>query len=119
MLNIEKATETVDIKVLVQFVQKGGSVYQGDFMGEFRRLPQERIDDLLDNETPNSEIVDEILVGVTGIGRADGSALPADEAMGWVKKTPECVNAAVVAFFRTMRPERYDEKTSKRRRGRG
>lgn len=114
-------TTTVELKVMVQFAKKGGGLYQGDFLGEFRRLPQDRVDVLCDEDESyrNSEVLDEILVGVSGIGRADGTELPADEAMAWVKKTPECVNAAVTAFFRTMRPERYNEKTRRRQRGRG
>ena len=41
------------------------------------------------------------------------------EQLAWVKQQPECVNAAVVAFFRRMRPARYDAKTSKKQRSRG
>lgn len=111
---------TMQIKVLVQFQKSGGSVYQGDFMGEFKRVNQERIDEFLDEEQGwrNSEVLDEILVGVSGITR-NGTELPPDEQLAWVRQTPECVNAAVTAFFRTTRPERYNERTSKKRRGRG
>lgn len=122
-LIIEKAEEggTVDIKVLVQFKGKGASVYQGDFLGTFKRLPQDRLDTLMDPDENfrNSEVLDEVLVSVSGIGHADGTELPADEQLAWVRKTPECVGAAVVAFFKELRPARYDEKTSSKRRGRG
>lgn len=121
-LDIEKidSAPTVDIKVMVQFKGKGTAVTQGDFMGTFNRLPQERIDELMDADEGyrNSEVLDEILIGVSGIGRA-GVELPADEQLAWVKKTPECVGAAVAAFFKELRPARYDEKTSRKRRGRG
>jgi hypothetical protein len=122
MLQIEKiaAAPTVDIKVLVQFQGEAGTVVQGDFMGKFRRLPQARIDELMDPDENfrNSEVLDEVLVSVSGIGKG-GEELPADEQLAWVKATPECVGAAVAAFFRTLRPARYDEKTSKSRRSRG
>lgn len=107
---------TVEITVMVQFMD--GTL--GDFKGTFQRLDQDRIDELLDPEEnfSNSEIVDEVLVGVSGI-TTNGAELPADEQLAWVKKTPECVSAAVAAFFKKLRPERYAEKTSKRRRSRG
>jgi hypothetical protein len=117
----KKDTEaTVGIKVLVQFQQSGGTVYQGDFVGEFKRVDQARIDDFLDEEQGwrNSDVLDEILVGVSGITRG-GVEMPPDEQLKWVRQTPECVNAAVTAFFRITRPERYNERTSKKRRGRG
>lgn len=116
----QEADATVDIKVLVQFQKSGGSVYQGDFVGQFKRVTQDRVDDFLDDEQGwrNSDVLDEILVGVSGITRG-GVEMPPDEQLSWVRQTPECVNAAVTSFFRTMRPERYNEKTSKKRRGRG
>jgi hypothetical protein len=121
-LIIETAEEggTVDIKVLVQFKGKGNSVYQGDFMGTFKRLPQERLDELMDPDENyrNSEVLDEVLVSVSGIGSTAGELTP-DEQLAWVKRTPECVGAAVTAFFKELRPARYVEKTSKQRRGRG
>ena len=109
------ASATVEIPVLVRFMN--GT--EGEFTGVFKRLAQERIDALADPEAEyrNSEIIDEVLVGVRGIAENDPSQeLPADEQLAWVKQQPECVNAAVVAFFRRMRPARYDEKTSKKRR---
>lgn len=122
MLQIEKVTDqpTVGIKVLVQFKGAGNTVTQGEFMGTFKRVDQDRIDEMLDPEAnyKNSEIVEEVLVGVSGIGRGD-TELPADEQLAWVKKTPECVAASVAAFFKELRPARYDEKTSKSRRSRG
>jgi hypothetical protein len=120
MLEIEKAAEAVDIKVLVQFAQKGGTVYQGEFTGEFRRITQERIDELLDpdGDYTVSDVVDEVLVGARGIGKG-GTEMPPDEALAWVKQQPECISAAYAAFFKAMRPERYNEKTSRRARKRG
>lgn len=114
----EKAipTPTVEIPVLVEFMDG----YQGDFKGTFNRVSQERLDALLEPDAnyQNSELLDELLVGVSGISDGTGE-LPADEQLTWVKATPECVNAAVTAFFTRMRPARYDGKTSKSRRSRG
>lgn len=117
-INREKqgAAPTVEITVLVEFMDKT----QGDFKGTFKRLNQERIDELADPEAgySNSELVNEILVGVSGISDGD-KELPADEQLAWVKQQPECVSATVAAFFKRMRPARYDEKTSKKRRSHG
>lgn len=119
-LNINRVAATIAIAVLVQFRNADGSTYQGDFKGTFNRLPNKEIDDMLDAEPPmlNSEIVEKVLVGAEGI--SDGEKpMPPDEALAWVKRSPECVNAAVAAFFKELRPERYNEKTSGRRSRRG
>ncbi len=65
-INTGKVADAIEIKVLVQFTQKDGAVYQGDFMGEFKRLAQDRIDVLLDEDEKykNSEVLEEILQGV-------------------------------------------------------
>lgn len=120
MFDTEKVKDRLVIAVLVQFATDTAAIVQGEFKGEFKRLPQERIDHLLDSEENYrvSEVIDEILVGVSGIGKG-GTEMPAAEQLEWVKATPECVQAAYTAFFRAMRPERYNEKTSRRARGRG
>lgn len=117
MLNIDKISDVLEIAVLVQFAQGNGTVLQGEFKGVFKRLPTEEVDAMMDAEPAllNSEVVDKVLVGVKGIGK-DGAELPGEEQLAWVKKTPECVNAAVAAFFKSMRPERYSEKTSRKQR---
>lgn len=121
-LQREKITSnpTLGLSVLVQFQNADGTVTQGDFKGTFKRVPQAKIDEMADPTAPwtNSEVLDEVLVGVSGI--SDGATeLPADEQLAWVKQTPECVNASVAAFFKAMRAERYVEKTSSGRRSRG
>lgn len=120
-LIVQKASSTIGLTVLVAFIQPDGTSYQGDFRAEVKRLPTEEVDAMIDADPPllNSEIVDRVLVSVSKIGNEDGSELPPDEQLRWVKSSPECVNATVAAFFRTMRPDRYDGKTSKRSRGRG
>lgn len=119
-LDFSRIAETLTITVLVQFVNENGSITQGDFKGVFRRLPVEEVDDMIDAEPPmlNSEIVDRTLISVSGCGR-NGVELPPEEQLALVKRTPECVNAVVAAFFKVLRPERYNEKTSGRRSKRG
>jgi hypothetical protein len=117
-IQVNKIPLTLAIEVLVQFKAEGNTTVQGSYTGTFKRLPQAEIDALIDSDTPNSEVLDQVLVGVTGVGDENGELSP-DEQLAWVKKTPECVGAGVVAFFRELRPARYDEKTSKTRRGRG
>lgn len=117
-IRIDNITPTLTIEVLVEFHTDRNTTVQGSYIGTFKRLPQEEIDALIDSDTPNSELLDQVLVGVSGVGGADGE-LPADEQLAWVKKTPECVSAGAAAFFRKLRPARYDESTSKKRRGRG
>lgn len=121
-LQREKITSnpTMSLPVLVQFTNGDGSVVQGDFLGKFKRVSQDRIDEMLDPDAAitNSELVEEVLVGVSGIGE-NGTELPADEQLAWVKQTPECVSAAAAAFFKVMRAARYDERTSTKQRSRG
>lgn len=116
----EKTTKnpTAELTVKVDFMD--GS--KGDFKGTFKRVSQDRLNELLDPEAnfQNGELVDEFLVGVSGITESEGGPeLPADEQLAFVKQTPECVNASVVAFFAAMRPASYDAKTSRSRRSRG
>lgn len=116
MFDISKVEDTVEIKVLVQFATSRGTTLQGDFIGVFKRLPSSEIDELIDGDLLPSETAERILTGAKGLANADGKELPSDEALAWVLKTPECVNASIAAFFKAMRPERYNEKTSRKRR---
>src|SRR5688500_8600029 len=98
-IDIEKVASqpTVKIPVLVEFMD--GT--QGEFQGTYKRIDQEQVDKLLDPDEgfSNSAVLDEVLVGVSGIGKGD-QELPADEQLAWVRRTPECVSAAVAAFFK-------------------
>lgn len=114
----DDSTETFEKEVLVQFAQKDGTVKQGSFKAEYLRLKQSEIDDLDDN-TPNSTLLDQVLKGVSGISRKGGVSMTPEEQHAFVLDSPECVNAAALVFFKATRPERYDEKTSKTRRSRG
>ncbi len=112
---------TIKLPVLVQFHQANGSVYQGEFTGEFKRLSQDQINNYLDDEEAYqvAEVISDILVGASNIAATDGSDMPADEALAWAQQSPECVGAAYAAFFKAMRPERYNEKTSQKSRKAG
>lgn len=122
MLDLTETTglKTVDIKVLVSFHVGLGVIKQGDFVGVFKRVPQSKVQEMIDDEWTNSEVLDEVLVGAKGVGKKDDTGkvveLPDAEQLLWVKDTPECVNAAVAAFFQTTRADRYDAKTSRKRR---
>lgn len=104
-------------KVPVRFKTEKPGVYRdGEFIAVFKRLPQSEVDQMQDNNLPFSEVLDEVLEKVEGIGISESEEMPADQAMEWVKTTPECVNAAATVFFQSMRPERALAKTSSKRR---
>ncbi len=114
-INVGKVDSTIQLDVLVQFQNANGTATEGSYKGTFRRPSQEQMDQLLDpeQETRNGAVIDQYLVGVTGIGNAEGE-FPPDDQLAWVKASPECVNAGVAAFLRAFRPARYEGKTSKR-----
>jgi len=120
-INIEQYEESVEIEVLVSFGTTRGTKVQGSFFGKFKRPTQDELTDLLDpeNDYSNGELLDKYLESVRGIGKGGNQELDAAEQLAWVKKSPECVAAGAVAFLKAFRPERYDEKTSRRQRSRG
>lgn len=119
MFSAEKlaAANTIEIKVLVRVWQADGTAYDGDFIGVFKKPTQDQIDEMIEEGWKNSDILDEYLIGVKGIGRSATEPMPEEEALALVRKTPECVSAACVAFFQKFAPERYNAKTSRKRRG--
>lgn len=129
MLYLNDASDTFKVKVLVQFSQPDGSIKQGDFMATFSRTDPEKVQQMIDDSVPNIDMlfgyegetkkVDGVLLSVEGIGRTPSDPLQPAEALAFVKKTPECVNACAFAFLKATRPERYIEETSKKRRSRG
>lgn len=120
MLIIQDVTDTFRKEVLVQFDQPNGTVKQGSFTAEYLRIPQAEIDELMDDESlSNSALCERVLRGASDIGRTPTELLSPEEALAFVMKTPECVNAAAHVFFRSTRPERYNEKTSRMQRKRG
>lgn len=130
MLDMNDVADSFKVPVLVQFAQPNGTLRQGEFKARFRREDPEKLQKLIDDGVANIDLLfgfkDEgsepfigVLLEVEGIGRSATDPAPPAEAMAWVKKTPECVNAACFAFFKATRPERYTEETSKKRRSRG
>ncbi len=118
MFDLNRIKSTIAVAVLVQFTQDDGSKLLGEFKAHFKRIEQSEIDAMIDDNTPNTEVLDRVLESVSGIG-INGQELPAEEQLAWVKRTPECVGAAVAAFFQQFRPDRQNEKTSAKRRSRG
>lgn len=120
MLNPDDISKTFEKEVLVQFDQVGGTVKQGSFMAEFFRLESSVIDELYDlDDLRNSEVFDKAVKRVWNVGRSKAEELGPEESMALVRRTPECLSAAVTVFFRSTRPERYNEKTSRSQRKRG
>lgn len=115
-INIGKVDDKIQLEVLVQFQNGNGTATEGSYKGTFKRPTQEEMDSMLDpdNGVRNGETIDNHLIAVSGIANPDGSELPAEEQLQWVKNSPECVNAGVAAFLRAFRPARYDGKISKR-----
>lgn len=131
MLNLNDKPDTFEVKVLVQFAQPNGTVKQGDFTATFRRekrsIVQEAVDDGLDNgallfdgwtDRKGAEY-NGVMIAAGDIGSSPTELLPADQALAFVRDSAECTNAAVVAFFKATRAERYIEGTSKKRSARG
>ncbi|HET8555279.1 MAG TPA: hypothetical protein VFL78_10670 [Rhodanobacteraceae bacterium] len=121
MIEIETSSESFDRTVTVQFAQPNGTMRQGDFKATFKRASQELVDEMAGDEWKNSEVLGEVLLGVSGIGRKNPETgkteeLPPDEQLAWVRNSPECVNAAVSSFFAATLPANGGSKTSKKRR---
>lgn len=119
MLTIDTQEETFTRNVKVRFATNTPSAFrEGDFKATFKRISKDRLDELLDPEAgfTQTEVLDEILVGVSGIGRTPTEELPPEEQMIFVRGSVECCNAAFRDFFAAMRQDSGDEKTSKKRR---
>lgn len=112
------ASPTVELRCDVKFMD--GS--EGDFKGTFERITQDEVDLMTGQRAPlndpegepriwsNSEVVDRVLKGVSGISDG-GQELPPEEQLAWVKATPECVTAAVSSFFKAMQRAKRAGKT--------
>lgn len=118
MIEIGTADATFTRNVKVRFATNSGATREGDFKATFKRIDKQRLDEFLDADAgyTQSEVLDEVLVGVSGIGRSATEELPPDEAMKWVRSSIECCNAAFRDFFMAMRQDDGAEKTSKKRR---
>lgn len=123
MIEIGTDNSTFTKTVRVRFATNNNSFREGDFKATFKRLGKARLDEFLDADAgyTQTEVLDEVLVGVSGIGKraAEGAPieeLPAEEAMAYVRDSVECCNAAFRDFFEGMRQDSGAEKTSKKRR---
>lgn len=123
MIEIGTSDDTFTKTVKVRFATNNNTFREGDFKATFKRIDKARLDEFLDADAgyTQTEVLDEVLVGVSGIGKKpdDGGPvveLPPDEAMAWVRKSIECCNAAFRDFFEGMRQDNGDGKTSKKRR---
>lgn len=118
MIEIGTSDDTFSKTVKVRFATHSGAVREGDFKATFKRIGKTRLDEFLDPEASytQTEVLDEVLVGVSGIGKSPTEELPPDEALAWVRNSIECCNAAFRDFFMAMRQDDGAEKTSKKRR---
>lgn len=115
--------ETFTKTVKVRFATNNNAFREGDFKATFKRIDKDRMDEFLDPDAgyTQTEVLDEVLVGVSGIGKratpdAPLEELPPEEALAEVRKSIECCNAAFRDFFGAMRQDAGDAKTSKKRR---
>lgn len=79
---------------------------EGKFIASFRLLEKDATSQLLNqlgtNEITDNDVLDRVLVGISGIGDADGNALPADEQLKIVRGNFGMSQAVAMAFFRDM-----------------
>lgn len=122
MITIDTTSDTFTRTVKVRFATDTGSYREGDFKASFKRIGKDRLDEFLDTDAgyTQGEVLDEVLVGVSGIGQKgeDGKTeeLPPADQLKWVRNSIECCNAAFRDFFEAMRQDSGDAKTSKQRR---
>jgi hypothetical protein len=122
MLELGTTDSTTFEKVVkVRFATNNNTWREGDFKATFKRISKTRLDELLDADAgyTQTEVLDEVLVGVSGIGRRapEGGGfveLPPDEALAYVRDSVECCNATFRDFFMGMRQADGDVKTSKK-----
>lgn len=118
MLDIDTIPDTFTRHVKVRFAIPGGAFREGQFTATYKRLPKDRLDELLDPEAgyTQNDVLDEVLVGAGDIGKDKDHPLSSDEALVWVRRSVEASNAAFATFFTAMRQEVGDAKTSAKRR---
>lgn len=117
MIEIGTSESTFTKTVKVRFATNNNTFREGDFKATFNRISKARLDEFLDADAgyTQTEVLDEVLVGVSGIGRSATEELPPDEQLKWVRNSVECCNAAFRDFFTAMRQDDGAEKTSKKR----
>lgn len=92
--------------VTVYVPQDGGKFLKATFSAEFRRLPQDEIDRLLQelrNGDPDVSFAAECLIGWSGVQDTDGGELAyCDEAKDKLLNIPYARNGVVTAFFESI-----------------
>lgn len=117
MIVIDTTSETFTKTVKVRFATNNNTFREGDFKATFKRISKDRLNEMLDPDAnySQSEVLDEVLVGVSGIGKTPTEELPPEEQLAWVKNSIECCNAAFRDFFTATRQADGDAKTSRKR----
>ncbi len=75
---------------------------KGAFKAHFKRLPQSRIDEVLESmadDDSDKGLLDEILIGVEGIADSDGNPLPNDADTLQLVKDDSCARVATVSTY--------------------
>ena len=122
MIEIGTPDDTFTRTVKVRFATASGAFREGDFKATFKRIDKARLDEFLDPDASytQTEVLDEVLVGASGIGKRDTDGklveLDPDEALAQVRNSIECCNAAFRDFFAAMQQDDGAGKTSKKRR---
>ncbi len=92
--------------VTVHIPKDGGKFVKATFSAEFRALPQDEIDNVLQDIRDGDRDADfatTSLIGWSGVQDMDGSELPySDEAKAKLTNIPYVRNALVAAFFESI-----------------
>lgn len=116
MIRITKTdTFTADV-----FVRLPGSDRDDSFRATYRHLDRAQLKqlgaDLRDGRLTDDELLDRVLVSVSGIGDESGQPVDEGTAMAWARSTPAAASAIGIAFFREIGGA--TEKNAQRSRGR-
>lgn len=109
---------TFDRKVLV-FLPKGDAGYtQGEFVATFKVTPPEKVTEMVDEQATIDEVLEEVLVRVSGIGK-NGEEMPADEQLALVRRNPFLSSAAFKKFFEVTQGGGPKGRAGRKQRGTG
>lgn len=110
---------TIALSVEVQFPGDApGRWKTGKLVATCLVLEPEKTEEMFAEGYTKSEFIDEVLVGVTGIGRSEDNAMNEDEALVLVKRNQFCVNAIMDKYTADVLGGAAETKNSKRRRKR-
>ncbi len=105
-----KKSQKATFKKSVPIVLQDGT--RGTIDVEFNQLTQQRIDELLEDNTANSDVFDEIVSSVSGINDDDGK--PYENQRAIAASDPAIVAQVVGFFFESTRPAKPGSKTFKK-----